>query len=85
MFLYLIWVGDMLLKKTEVDVGSTFFSTHFAHVLKTLSYAICRWISSYSMVTSSNDPRLFYQPTYEELGLLFMYKRETELQLYMKI
>lgn len=47
--LYLIWRGDMLLKKTDVRLGSTFWSTHWAHVLRTLPYAIGRSISSYSV------------------------------------
>jgi hypothetical protein len=48
----------MLLKKTVVRLGSTFFSTHFDHVFKTLLYATGRSISSYSVDPSSNDPRL---------------------------
>lgn len=61
--LYLIWRGDMLVKKTEVRSGSTFSSTHLAHVLITLPYAIGRSISSYSVAPSSNDPRLFHHIT----------------------
>lgn len=59
---FLTWVGDMLLKKTEEWLGSTFSSTHLAHVLKTLSYAIGNSTSSYSMGPSANDPpRLFHK------------------------
>jgi len=50
----------MLLKKTIVRLGSIFWSTQWAHVLKTLAYAAGRAISSYSVDPSSNDPRLFH-------------------------
>lgn len=51
--------GDMLMKKTVVRRGSMWWSTQSPHVLNTLSYAIGRLISSYSVSPSSNDPRLF--------------------------
>jgi len=52
--------GDVLLKKTLVRFGSMFSSTHLDHVLRTLSYAIGRGTSSYSVDPSSNDPRLLH-------------------------
>lgn len=55
--------GDVLLKKTLVLFGSMFSSTHLDHVLRTLSYAIGRGTSSYSVDPSSNDPRLLLHHT----------------------
>lgn len=48
----------MLLKKTE-ELGLTFSSTQFAHVLKVLLYTVYISISSYSVAPSLKDPRLF--------------------------
>lgn len=59
---YLMWRGDMLMKKTVVLKGSMLWSTQSPNVLNTLSYAIGRLISSYSVSPSSNDPRLFSLP-----------------------
>jgi hypothetical protein len=65
----------MLLKQTEECLGSTFSSTHLAHVLKTLSYAIGNSTSSYSMGPSPNDPpRLFHSSTIKLKNLLVMLK-----------
>jgi hypothetical protein len=57
---YLIWRGDVPVKKTLVLFGSMLLSTHFDHVLITLSYATGLGTSSYSVAPSSNDPRLLH-------------------------
>ncbi|MFS7910094.1 hypothetical protein Hanom_Chr02g00102291 [Helianthus anomalus] len=49
----------MLLKKTMMQLGFTFKSTHSDHVLSTLPYATGLSTSSYSVAPSSKAPRLF--------------------------
>lgn len=62
---YLIWRGDVPVKKTLVLFGSMCSSTHFDHVLITLSYASGLGTSSYSVAPSSNDPRLLHTNPYK--------------------
>ena len=55
---YVMWLGDMPMKKTVVLLGSMFRSTHFAHVLSTSLYATGRSTSTYSVEPWSKDPFL---------------------------
>uniref|UniRef100_J3LMS7 Uncharacterized protein n=1 Tax=Oryza brachyantha TaxID=4533 RepID=J3LMS7_ORYBR len=76
---YVMWLGDMLMKKTVVRLGSMLRSIHFAHVLSTSLYATGRSTSTYSVAPWSNDPFLsrphthIFSPRSAHNQLLFMH------------
>lgn len=81
---YLIWRGDMLLKKTVVWFGFTFSSTHLDQVSNTLLYATGRSISSYSVSPRSNDPRLVRTPTSDPLKKKKNRKNQTLMLMFFQ-
>lgn len=56
----LMWVGDIVVKKTWVLLGFMFESTQLAHVLRPIRYAVGASSSSYPSSPFANEPHLQY-------------------------